>query len=429
MVIHFIGVLIGLTIAIMLIVKKLNPVCALLFGTVVGALIGGADLPHTLSVLISGAESVTKVIVRIIAGGVLAGVLIESGAAESIARTIVAKFGEKYVLLAIALAGLVLTAAGIFITTAILILIPIALSVGKRANMSKTALLLALSGGSKAGNIISPNPNTVVLADAFGLSISDVMVSGAIPALFGFAAAVFLAGLVKRKGSAVTEADIEGDKNAVAADLPPFSKAIAAPVLAILLLIVSPVGNLLNIEWMRSFRIDAFFILPFAAAVGAIVLGKGKNIMAYANAGVSRMTPIVLMLTGAGAIGGLITNSNLPQTIVGVINAIGVSGVFLAPISGTLMASAAGSTVTGSILATNAFAPEILRAGVAPIAAAVMIHAGALFIDVMPHGNIFLASKEAMKMEAKERLQLIPYEAAVGGAMVVVTTILYGFVF
>ena len=426
--IHYVGVIIGLAVAVSLIVKKLNPVCALFLGTIVGALVGGADLARTLEVIIGGSASVAGVIVRIVAGGVLAGVLIESGAAETIARTIVTKLGEKYVLLAIVLAGTILTAAGIFITAAIVILIPIALSVGKRANVSKTALLLALSGGAKAGNIISPNPNTVVLSEAFGLSVSDVMVAGAIPAVFGIVTSVFLASVLKRKGSAVADSDVDNSQNTDTRNLPPFAKAIVAPALAIALLIISPIGNLLDIEAMRAFQIDAFFILPFAAAVGAIVLGKGKSMLMFANSGIVRMTPIILILTGAGAFGRLITESTLPGMIVNMISAAGIPYVLLAPISGTLMASAAGSTVTGTILATDAFALQILAAGVAPAAAAVMVHTGAVFIDIMPHGNIFLASKEGMKMETKERLKLFPYEALVGGIMVVVSTILFGFI-
>jgi len=107
---------------------------------------------------------------------------------------------------------------------------------------------------------------------------------------------------------------------------------------------------------------------------------------------------------------------------------LGIPEVLLAPVSGILMASAAGSTVTGVILATSAFSETIIAFGISAISAAVMVHAGAMFIDVMPHGNIFLASKESMKVDMKERLKVVPYEAAVGGVMTLVATIMYGFI-
>jgi GntP family gluconate:H+ symporter len=141
-----------------------------------------------------------------------------------------------------------------------------------------------------------------------------------------------------------------------------------------------------------------------------------------------RMMPIVLLLAGAGSLGGLITGSEMPQMLVDGMAAAGIPGVMLSPISGVIMASAAGSTVTGTILASQSFAETIIAYGVPALSAAVMMHAGALFIDVMPHGNIFLGSKESMKMEMGERLKVLPYEAAVGFVLVLVATVFYGFI-
>ncbi len=89
--ISWIGALAGLAIAIILILRKLNPVYALFLGAIVGALLGGANLEQTISVLISGTQSVMGTVIRVLAAGVLAGVMMESGAAETIAQAIVKK--------------------------------------------------------------------------------------------------------------------------------------------------------------------------------------------------------------------------------------------------------------------------------------------------------------------------------------------------
>jgi len=422
-VISFYGVLLGLAVAVILIILKLSPVAALLSGAVIGSLVGGATLAYTLQhVVISGTASVMGVNARIIAAGVLAGVLIESGAAETIARAIVDKLGEKRSVLAIALAGMIITAAGIFITITVIMLSPLALSVGQKAKISKASIILALSGGAKAGNIISPNPNTVAVAETFGISLSDAMIGGFIPAVIGLAAVVLLAGRLIHKGGEVKDTDV--DNAAGVAEAPSLAKAICAPLIAIALLMISPVGNIFNIDFMRGFQIDAFFILPVSAVTGAIIMGKAKKIIAYTNSGITRMMPIVLLLAGAGAIGGLITGSQVPSMLTYTMSALGIPSMLLAPLSGSVMAFAAGSAVTGTILASSAFAETILGFGVAPVAGAVMLHAGAMFIDVMPHGNIFLGSKESMKMEMGERLKIVPYEAAVGGVMVLAATVM-----
>ena len=71
------------------------------------------------------------------------------------------KAWREKAILSLALSTMVITAVGVFIPVAVLIVAPIALSVGKSTGISKLSLLIALSGGGKAGNIISPNPNTI----------------------------------------------------------------------------------------------------------------------------------------------------------------------------------------------------------------------------------------------------------------------------
>jgi GntP family gluconate:H+ symporter len=86
----------------------------------------------------------------------------------------------------------------------------------------------------------------------------------------------------------------------------------------------------------------------------------------------------------------------------------------LAPISGILMAGATASTTAGATIASQTFSTTLVNAGVAPVSAAAMIHAGATVVDSLPHGSFFHATGGSVFMGVKERLKLIPYEAAVG---------------
>lgn len=185
------GALIGLAIAIILILKKLNPVYSLFLGAITGSLIGGADFLQTTTIIINGTQSIIGIVVRVLAAGVLAGVMMDSGAAETIAQTIVRKLGGSKAILALALATMIITAVGVFIPVAVLIVAPIGLSVAKTMGFSKIALLLALSGGGKAGNVISPNPNSIAVANGFGVELSDVMLYGFIPCGFRIACDCF----------------------------------------------------------------------------------------------------------------------------------------------------------------------------------------------------------------------------------------------
>ena len=427
MVISWWGALIGLALAIYLILKKLNPVYSLMLGAIIGALLGGASLTGTIDILVKGEQSVMGTVLRVLAAGMLAGVMMESGAAETLARTIVDKLGDRMAILSLALATMVITAVGVFIPVAVLIVAPIALEVGRRMHISKLALLVALSGGGKAGNIISPNANTIAAAKGFGLELSQVMIADFIPAVVALIVTVIVARLLVKKGDAVMEADLGDMVDSDTGNLPTLGQAVVTPILAIVLLLLNPIGQVAHLTLLTKVNLDATYVLPFAAIVGALVMKKGRELRDYARVGMTRMTDVVLILIGAGAFGATITSSNLPQLLIKGVEASHMPGVLLAPISGILMAAATASTSTGVILATGSFAKAILGFGVAPLAAAAMVHTGAIVIDQLPQGNYFHVTANAMHMDLRQRSQGILYEAMVGGSAMLTATILYGF--
>ena len=89
------GAIVGLVIAIVLIIKKVQPAYSLILGALIGGLIGGGGLTDTVSTMVSGAGSMMSSVLRILTSGILAGALIKTGSAEKIAETIVEKLGEK----------------------------------------------------------------------------------------------------------------------------------------------------------------------------------------------------------------------------------------------------------------------------------------------------------------------------------------------
>ena len=103
---------------------------------------------------------------------------------------------------------MVITAVGVFIPVAVLIVAPIALSVGKSTGISKLSLLIALSGGGKAGILFRLIQILLQRRMAFDLPLSDVMIAGFIPAVFGLITAVVLANIMRNKGSMVKETDL-----------------------------------------------------------------------------------------------------------------------------------------------------------------------------------------------------------------------------
>lgn len=408
------GALVALIVAIFLILKKVSPVYGMLTGALIGGLVGGADLSETVNLMIGGAKGITTAVMRILAAGVLAGVLIESGAASTIAETITHKLGEARALLALALATLILTAVGVFIDVAVITVSPIALALARRTNLSKSAVLLAMIGEGKAGNLMSPNPNAIAAADTFHLPLTSVMVAGIIPGIFGLALTYFLAKRLKNKGSFVSE------QESVAVDtqhLPSFLTALAAPLVAILLLALRPLADI---------KVDPLIALPLGGLIGALCMGKLRYANSYAISGLGKMAPVAIMLLGTGALAGIIGNSGMKDVLIEGLKDSGLPAYILAPISGVLMSLATASTTAGTAVASNVFSSTLLELGVSSLAAAAMIHAGAIVFDNMPHGSFFHATGGSVNMNMKERLKLIPYESAIGLLMTAVSTLIFG---
>lgn len=408
------GALVALCVAIFLILKKVPPAYGMIAGALVGGLIGGADLAATVKLMIEGAQGITTAVMRILAAGVLAGVLIESGAATSIAETIVKKLGENRALLALAIATMILTAVGVFVDVAVITVSPIALALAKRVDLSKSAVLLAMIGGGKAGNIISPNPNAIAAADAFDLTLTSVMAAGIIPAIFGLVLTYFLAKRLIHKGSRVKAEELVTENSS---HLPSFATAVSAPLVAILLLALRPIADI---------AIDPMIALPVGGLVGAFLMGKIRSGNQYAVSGLGKMAPVAIMLLGTGALAGIIANSGLKDVLINGLTASGLPSYILAPMSGMLMSLATASTTAGTVVASNVFGSTLIELGVAGIAGAAMIHAGATVLDHMPHGSFFHATGGSVYMDIKERLKLIPYESAIGLLMTIISTLIFG---
>lgn len=412
------GTLIGLGITIYLILKKVNPAYAMMLGAFSGGLIGGITVIDTVQVMIRGAEGMTGVVLRVLAAGVLAGVLVESGAAKQIAETILFKLGEKKALLAIAAATMILTGVGVFIGVAVLTVAPIALSIAHRAKISKIAVLLAISGGGKVGNIISPNPNTIAAAEAFHVPLTSVMLAGVVPALVGLFFTYLIAKRLVNRGTYVIEQDLPNEQDRFT-QLPSLSASLSAPLVAIFLLVLQPLFGI---------NVDPMFALPIGGIVGAIVMKKGRQINEFATKGLEKMLGIAILLLGTGTLSGIIANSELIAIIINGIEVLGLPEYFIAPIAGITMSAATGSTSAATAVAGSAFAPTILEVGIQAIAGAAMVHAGAVVLDHLPHGTYFHITRASVNMSMKERFQLLPYETLIGIAIVGLSTIIFGMI-
>ena len=397
------GAIIGLALAIVLIILKVHPAYSLILGALVGGLIGGGGLVTTVNTMVSGASSMMSSVLRIMTSGVLAGALIKTGSAQKIAETIVDKMGQKLALAAIALATMIICAVGVFVDISVITVAPIALAIGKKAGLSKQSLLLAMIGGGKAGNIVSPNPNTIAASEAFGVDLTSLMFKNIVPALLALVVTILLATLLSKKknGLAVAQSDVESSDT----KLPGFLPAILGPLVVIVLLALRPIAGV---------TIDPLIALPAGGLICMLVTGQLKQVVKITEFGLSKVVGVSILLIGTGTIAGVIKASALQYDMIDLLETLKMPAFVLAPLAGILMAGATASTTAGATIASQTFAETLIASGVPALSGGAMIHAGATVVDSLPHGSFFHATGGSVNLTIKDRMKLIPFEACVG---------------
>ena len=355
-------------------------------------------------------------VLRIMTSGILAGTLIKTGAAEKICRSNCTEIGRETSpycccscnngnMCSRCFCGYFSYYSSTYCTG----------DWKKNAGYNKASLLLAMIGGGKAGNIISPNPNTIAVSEAFQVDLTSLMIKNIIPAVCALIVTVIIATILSKKaGTMVSDQDLE--KHADNKKLPTFIQAFAGPLTVIILLALRPIFSIV---------IDPLIALPLGGLVCAIACGSLVQFREFAEFGLSKVAGVSILLIGTGTIAGIIKASALQYDVISLLEMMKMPAFILAPIAGILMAGATASTTAGATIASQTFAQTLLNAGIPAISAGAMIHAGSTVIDSLPHGSFFHATGGSVGMNIKERMKLIPFEACIGLTSTIVAVIVY----
>jgi len=410
------GALTGLAVAIVLIVRKVAPAYALVFGALVGGLLGGGGLSGTVAAMVSGTQSMMPSVLRILSSGVLVGALVKTGSAEKIADAIVAALGQRFALAAVALATMVVTAVGVFVDIAVITVAPVALAVGRRVGISVPALLLAMIGGGKAGNVISPNPNTIAVAEAFKLDLTSVMFANVVPAAVALLVTVLISAWLAKRWTRCETSFVGSDAATCGGRLPSALQAAAGPLAVVALLALRPAFGIV---------VDPLVALPAGGIVSIVACGRWKDTVAYSEYGLSKVVGVSILLVGTGTVAGIVKGSGLNADMISLLHACNMPAWALAPLSSLLLSGATASTTAGVTIASQTFAGAFAEAGVPALSAAAMLHAGGTIFDALPHGSFFHATAGAVGMGVKDRLKLFPLGEIVGLVTTLVSVVVH----
>ena len=175
-----IGALAGLIILLLLIIKfKVHAIISILVGAIAIGLIAGMPLPLIIQSVNDGMGGTLRGIALLVGLGSMFGAILEtSGGAQTLAITMVKKFGDEKAAWALGITGLVV-AIPVFFDAGLIILIPLAFTLAKRTSRSALFYTIPLLAGLAVGHaFIPPTPGPVLVANMVGVDLGLVILVG-----------------------------------------------------------------------------------------------------------------------------------------------------------------------------------------------------------------------------------------------------------
>lgn len=181
----------GLILLLILIIKfKVHAMISILVGAVGIGLMAGMPLSDIVGSVNKGIGNTLKGIALLVGlGSMFGAILEESGGAQTLAVTMVRKFGDEKAAWALGITGLVV-AMPVFFDAGLIILIPLAFSLAKRTKRSVLYYVIPLLAGLAVGHaFIPPTPGPVLVATMLGVDLGWVILIGIFCGIFAMIAA------------------------------------------------------------------------------------------------------------------------------------------------------------------------------------------------------------------------------------------------
>lgn len=172
--------IVGLVILLVLIIKfNVQAMIAILIGAICIGLLAGMPTQDIIAAVNDGIGNTLKGIALLVGLGSMFGAILEvSGGAQTIAVTMVKKFGDEKAAWALGITGLVI-AMPVFFDAGLIILIPLAFSLAKKTKRSSLFYVIPLLAGLAVGHaFIPPTPGPVLVATMLNVDLGWVILVG-----------------------------------------------------------------------------------------------------------------------------------------------------------------------------------------------------------------------------------------------------------
>ena len=430
---------IGLVLLLVLIIKfKVQAMVAILIGAIAIGLLAGMPYEQIVTAVNDGIGNTLKGIALLVGLGSMFGAILEvSGGAQTLAVTMVKRFGDQKAAWALGITGLVI-AMPVFFDAGLIILIPLAFSLAKRTKRSSLFYAIPLLAGLAVGHaFIPPTPGPILVANMLNVDLGWVIGIGIFCGIFAMIVAGPVWGSICGKKYMVpvpehvaNQADMDESK------LPGFWTIVAIILIPLVRIILDSVAGV--VPAMESLRpILGFLGEPFVAlrlatgvAMGSLGVKQGYTMPELEKIMTKSLEPtgLILLVTACGGVlRYMLQYSGLGDIIGQAVSSANLPIVVVAFVVAALVRICVGSATVAMTMAAGIIAamPEI--AGLSPLYLACTTAAVAGGATVCSHFNDsgFWLVKSLVGMDEKTTLKTWTImETLVGGTGFLVALII-----
>ncbi|GGU02423.1 GntT/GntP/DsdX family permease [Streptomyces violascens] len=407
-----IAVLAGIAVIVLLITRfKLHAFLALTIGSLALGAFAGAPLDKAIASFSGGLGStVAGVGVLIALGAILGRLLADSGGADQIVDTILARAGKSggrampWAMVAIAsIIGLPL-----FFEVGIVLLIPVVLLVAKRGNYSLMRIgIPALAGLSVMHGLIPPHPGPLVAIDAIGANLGVTLALGVVVAV----PTVIIAGPLFSRYAA-RWVDIPAPDKMVptrpSEDLerrPSFGATLATVLLPVVLMLAKALVDIVvddpknHVQRVTDVIGSPLIALLAAVLVGIFTLGRAagftkERISTTVEKSLAPIAGILLIVGAGGGFKQTLIDVGVGQMILDLSKDWAIPSLLLAWLIAVAIRLATGSATVATISAAGLVAPLAADMSTAHAALLVLaVGAGSLFFSHVNDAGFWLVKE------------------------------------
>ena len=363
----------GLILLLVLITRfRWQAMIAILVGAITIGLAAGMPFEQIVASVNDGMGNTLKGIALLVGLGSMFGAILEiSGGAQTLAVTMVNRFGDRKAAWALGITGLVI-AMPVFFDAGLIILIPLAFSLAKRTSRSSLYYAIPLLAGLAVGHaFIPPTPGPVLVATMLGVDLGWVIIVGLVCGFFAMIVAgpVWGAYCGKKYFIPVPE-HVASQPDIDTSKLPSFATVVLIILIPLVLIILKSVAGVVDaMEPMReviNFLGEPFVALTIATLVAMFLLGyrngySSKELERVMTKSLEPVGLILLVTACGGVLRYILQYSGLGEIIGGAVASASLPMVVVAFVVAALVRISVGSATVAMTMAAGIIAamPEI----------------------------------------------------------------------